>query len=292
MKNKNIIWVIIGFIVLIGIVFALSRNAKPTIPDTNNQGTTTDITVGKPFVSDKIIVSSPLSNSVIESPLTFSGAARGSWYFEASFPVKILDGNGKTIASVPAQAKGDWMTNDFVPFEGTVTFPTPTTETGTVVFEKDNPSGLPQNADKVEIPVRFQKSTTAIPTVIHLYYPNKLEAIQIGDACSQDSILSVIRTIPGTKTPIQDTIRMLIEGNLTAKEKDLGFTTEFPHNGFKLIGTNLKDGTLTLEFSEVPGFTSGGSCRVGILSGSIIKTAKQFKEVKQVVFKPASLFQP
>mgnify|MGYP000305287555 CR=1 FL=1 len=84
-----------------------------------------------------------------------SGEARGTWYFEASFPVKLLDGNGKVLAAIPAQAKSDWMTTDFVPFTGTLTFENPKTPTGTLVFQKDNPSGLPQHDASMNIPVRF-----------------------------------------------------------------------------------------------------------------------------------------
>lgn len=102
-----------------------------------------------------IQVSSPHADAVIQSPLTVSGQARGTWYFEASFPVRLLDGNGNEIAVVPAQAQSDWMTEDFVPFLATLTFTAPATPTGTLVLEKDNPSGLPENAAEVRIPVRF-----------------------------------------------------------------------------------------------------------------------------------------
>lgn len=102
-----------------------------------------------------IQVSSPHADAVIQSPLTVSGQARGTWYFEASFPVRLLDGNGNEIAVVPAQAQSDWMTEDFVPFLATLTFTAPATPTGTLVLEKDNPSGLPEHAAEVRIPVRF-----------------------------------------------------------------------------------------------------------------------------------------
>src|ERR1035437_6951636 len=93
--------------------------------------------------SDIIKVSSPLPNSTIKSPLTVTGVARGNWYFEASFPVRLYDANGKELVATPAQAKGDWMTTEFVPFEVTLNFTKPTTATGTLVLQKDNPSGLP-----------------------------------------------------------------------------------------------------------------------------------------------------
>ena len=108
-----------------------------------------------PVGNDKIRVSMPLPSAIVKSPLKVTGEARGTWYFEASFPVKLFDGNGKELAITPAQTESDWMTTEFVPFSATLVFDAPQTATGTLVLEKDNPSGLPENDDSVIIPVRF-----------------------------------------------------------------------------------------------------------------------------------------
>jgi hypothetical protein len=106
--------------------------------------------------SDLIVVDLPQISAEISSPLAISGKARGKWYFEASFPVKLLDGNGKQIAIAPAQAQGEWMTQDFVPFSVTLTFEKPTTATGTLVLQKDNPSDMRELDDSISIPVVFK----------------------------------------------------------------------------------------------------------------------------------------
>lgn len=103
-----------------------------------------------------IMIEHPRPNELVTSPLMISGQARGSWFFEASFPVKLLDGTGNIIASVPATAKGDWMTEALVPFDAIVTFATHTAATGTLILEKDNPSGLPEHADSLHFPIRFR----------------------------------------------------------------------------------------------------------------------------------------
>lgn len=102
-----------------------------------------------------IKVSKPRPNELTESPLEIRGEARGYWFFEASFPVKLLDGNNKEIGWGIAQAKSDWMTEDFVPFEAKIEFQSPMTKKGILILEKDNPSGLPENADELHFPVRF-----------------------------------------------------------------------------------------------------------------------------------------
>lgn len=105
---------------------------------------------------DAVKLTKPSAKEIVKSPLIIEGSARGFWFFEASFPIKLLDANGTEIAVNHAEALSDWMTTDFVPFRGTIEFQTPATDTGTLVLEKDNPSGLPENAAEVRFPVRFR----------------------------------------------------------------------------------------------------------------------------------------
>ena len=106
--------------------------------------------------SDQIRLKFPEANSVVKSPLVIEGEARGNWYFEASFPVTLLDGNGKILARAPAQAQSDWMTVNFVPFKVGLKFDQPATATGFLVLEKDNSSGEPKFDDELRIPVKFK----------------------------------------------------------------------------------------------------------------------------------------
>ncbi len=108
--------------------------------------------------ADIITADSPKPGEAISSTtLTVTGKARGSWYFEASFPVLLKDTAGHIIAQGPAKAQGDWMTTDFVPFSITLTYPIQSSgSAGTVVLKKDNPSGDPAKDDSLEIPITFQ----------------------------------------------------------------------------------------------------------------------------------------
>lgn len=105
---------------------------------------------------DFIKLETPRPNEEIKSPLVIKGQARGSWFFEASFPVFLTDWDGKIIAQGIASAKSDWMTTEFVPFEATLTFSADKnvySNKGSLILKKDNPSGLSQNDDALEIPV-------------------------------------------------------------------------------------------------------------------------------------------
>lgn len=104
---------------------------------------------------DLITISSPRPGTLVTSPLQITGQARGYWFFEASFPVKLLDAQGNELATGVVTAEGEWMTEEFVPFKAELTFSKPAVSTGTLLLMKDNPSGLPENDDSLRVPVKF-----------------------------------------------------------------------------------------------------------------------------------------
>jgi hypothetical protein len=129
------------FIVIAGVILLLTpAPAKDTIPS----------------LSDLIVVDAPTENATLSSPISVTGKARGYWYFEASFPIELKNQSGAVIAQGVAQAQGDWMTEDFVPFSASVIFPPQLAgSSGTLVLKKDNPSGEPSNDQSISIPVTF-----------------------------------------------------------------------------------------------------------------------------------------
>jgi hypothetical protein len=94
---------------------------------------------------------------MVSSPLTIRGQARGTWFFEGDFPIILLDEKGEKVAAGYAAAQGKWMTEDFVGFEGSITFNGKFSgQRGTLILQKDNPSGLAQFDDRLEIPLHFE----------------------------------------------------------------------------------------------------------------------------------------
>lgn len=104
---------------------------------------------------DLIKITFPRPNQKITSPLVISGEARGYWFFEADFPVKLYDADNNLLGIAIARAQEEWMTEDFVPFIANLEFEAPKTSTGLLILEKDNPSDLPENADQLILPVSF-----------------------------------------------------------------------------------------------------------------------------------------
>ncbi|MDQ5950179.1 MAG: hypothetical protein QG585_121, partial [Patescibacteria group bacterium] len=73
--------------------------------------------------ADNLIkVSFPKPDDKIANPLVIKGEARGTYFFEASFPVVLTNWDGLIIAEGIAQAQGEWMTEDFVPFVANLEF--------------------------------------------------------------------------------------------------------------------------------------------------------------------------
>lgn len=105
---------------------------------------------------ERVKVSSPAAASTVGNTFEVSGEAPGNWYFEASFPIQVRDKEGNKIAQAIAQAQGDWMTTEQVPFKTTVTLDSFYAGPATLVLIKDNPSGLPEHDDALEIPIVIQ----------------------------------------------------------------------------------------------------------------------------------------
>jgi len=124
---------------------------------THNKTENGETKTGETGKSNLIIIDLPRAGDEISSPLFVSGKARGNWFFEASFPLILKDEKGNVIAGSHAQAQSDWMTEDFVAFTGVLTFKRPENDkNGILIFKKDNPTGLPEYDDALELPVVFK----------------------------------------------------------------------------------------------------------------------------------------
>jgi len=143
MNNKliGVIFVLL-IIIAVGGMYAYRAAAPTTVVPTGKE--------------DLIRVFSPLPNAVVKSPLVVEGQARGNWFFEGSFPLKLLDANGNEIARGIAQSQGEWMTTEFVSFKATLNFDAPTTKIGTLVLSKDNPSDKREFDDELRVSIHFR----------------------------------------------------------------------------------------------------------------------------------------
>ena len=101
------------------------------------------------------LVQSPTRNELVSSPLNIQGKVSGTWFFEATLPVKLLDNDNNVIASGQARALDEWTTDKPIRFSASLVFETKATS-GNLIISKDNPSGLEQNNGFIEVPLRFK----------------------------------------------------------------------------------------------------------------------------------------
>ena len=155
-KNIFIAFLLIVILTLFVAMFWGPDKVEAPLPDEETVAVVAQVEYSN-ATSDNIVVDLPKPGDLIQSPVTVTGRARGTWYFEASFPIMVLDSNGNVIGQGPAQAIGEWMTEDFVPFSTEIVFTGNPTGNGFLLIKNDNPSGLPQFDKSIKIPVTFSQ---------------------------------------------------------------------------------------------------------------------------------------
>ena len=219
------------------------------------------------------------SGQTIQSPLTIEGSVPGSWFFEASFPIKIYDDSGRLLGTSVAQANppaGEtWMTDKLVPFKAELKFEQSTSASGTLVLEKDNPSGLPENAAQLRWPVQFVAISEKMKVKV-FFNNNKLDP-----DVSCNKVFPVEREVAKTLAPARAALNELLSGT-TPAEHEAGFMTTL-NTDIKLQSLTIVDGVAKADFDERLETPGGGSCRGAAITAQIRETLKQFPSVKEVI---------
>lgn len=154
----------IVFTIILLLVAVLALRVRPEAPVSPSQPQLTSTPTATPEAQNQnprhasLILEEPQESQAVSSPLSITGMAKGEWFFEATFPVVLTDWDGLIIAEGYATADGDWMSEEFVRFTSELTFTTDTavSNRGSLILQKANPSGLPENDDAYEITVFFE----------------------------------------------------------------------------------------------------------------------------------------
>ena len=147
--KKIIIFIIILAVIIITCGFLFDWGNYDSALLISEQSATT--------VSDMPTIFSPLDNQTVTSPIHISGKVIGTWFFEGSFPIQLIDSNGNVIAVAIAQTSGDWATTSVIDFSATLIYPkATTTERALIMLKNDNPSGNPELDRKRFIPVTLK----------------------------------------------------------------------------------------------------------------------------------------
>lgn len=106
----------------------------------------------------KIQINTPTANEIVAAPFRVVGQVPGSWTFEGSFPLTIVDEDGEVLTTKSVTVNGEWTTDALVPFDTEVSvknYDGP----ATIILHRDNPSDLPENDDSVRIDVTINTNS-------------------------------------------------------------------------------------------------------------------------------------
>lgn len=286
--NKKLLLVsavaIFFFCLSISLAIALVLNYDKITNSDNNSQDQNEMISPTPIETDNndvlthpmITVTSPTPHSEVTSPITVTGEAMGSWFFEASFPIKIVDEEGNTLGTGFAMTSDDWMTEDFISFAGEITFDANGKTKGKIIFMRDNPSGLPANNDSFELPVSFTEADAMLN--LKVFFQNSDLNPSIID-CTK--VFPVQRTVPYTSAVGMAALQELIKGPSASEEANNYFTT-LP-DVVTINSLTIQNGTAYVDFANNLQEGVGGSCATSTIRSQIEETLKQFPSVNNVV---------
>lgn len=108
----------------------------------------------------QIFADQPEAGMTVTSKVLVSGHARGDLFFEAVLPVDVVDEGDNIVGEGAVRAEGDWMTQEFVPFQGEIAFTLPdgvSSAAGAVVFLLQDMSGLSEDVILFSVPVTLSR---------------------------------------------------------------------------------------------------------------------------------------
>lgn len=163
-SSTIIIALLLVIIALLVGLFWIRPAEAPTTPSTitteptdtiPSPTTETSAPAPKPL-HERVSVTYPKANASVPKKFTLTGKAPGNWFFEASAPYMVQTPEGDKVAQGHVDTIGDWMTTELVDFKADITINPAYSGPATLVLMKDNPSGLPENEDSLEIPIVVQ----------------------------------------------------------------------------------------------------------------------------------------
>lgn len=221
-------------------------------------------------LDSNVIVTNPLSNQIVESPVAISGRARVP---QGLILFRVRDGSNNIIATSSSQigiSAPDWGI-----YNKDLSYPTPFTETGFIdVYTTDEDDGSESNV--ISLPVRFKIFSKPKVKVFFSNINQDPELLNCG------TVYAVDREIDKVNQAIAISVSELLAGP-SEEEQKLGFISNIPEADIKIQKLEVNDGVLTIDFNKALDEGVAGSCRVIAIRAQITETLKQFGGVSEVV---------
>ena len=149
--------IILLVIILSALIFDWGRRGTPNVINQNTSVIQMTEANSSSSLNTQITVDYPKDNQEVSNPINITGKAVGNWYFEATFPIKLVDALGNVIAATTARALGDWATTSFVNFTASVEYNSASSSgPALIILSNDNPSGNPDFSKSIYIPVMLK----------------------------------------------------------------------------------------------------------------------------------------
>ena len=159
--RKTLVTILMIVIIVLG-VSSIYWFARPA-PEKENSNLKPDeepavfLSGNREALKEEIIVANLADNNFISSPLEIKGQAKGSWFYEGEFAVRLVSEGGLVLGQGFAFAQTDWMTEGLVGFSAEIEFAPNEAQRGGLYFTKSNPAGLAEEEKELIIRVRFNE---------------------------------------------------------------------------------------------------------------------------------------
>lgn len=223
-------------------------------------------------LNSNIIVSKPLSNALVSSPLAVAGQVIAS---SALVSFKLKDKWNSIIAtsSVILNSKEKaWQD-----YQVDLAFQPPLSPQGVLqVYIASNKEGDSRNL--ITIPLVFKEYKKP---AVKVYFSNIIKDPELKN-CKQ--VYPAERILEPTNQIPTAALTELLKGT-TEEEMKAGFVTNLPEKekGVKIQKFEIKDNKAYVDFNQALQEGVSGLCRVNAIHAQITETLKQFSEIKEVV---------
>lgn len=156
MKKKTLFMLVLVTIIVVSFGVYMNHTSAPVIYKSSPTVPLSEALISEKGIANAIVLENLKKGDLLSSPFTLKGKAKG-WYFEGSFPIEIKNNKGVSVFKGIAEAQGNWMSGEYVPFETKINFSLQVPGSlGSIILKKDNPSGLLENEDSVTLPIVFK----------------------------------------------------------------------------------------------------------------------------------------
>lgn len=227
---------------------------------------------------NKLVLENLKDGDTVDEDFEVKGKVSGEWFFEGTFPVRVLTENEEIIKSLSATTDDDWMTSDLVSFSFKLDTNLEKESVVVIRFEKANPSGIGENDDYAQVTITIKPIEKVETMKVKVFFPNSKLDPEMLD-CS--IVYPVTREIEKTVAVGRASLNELFKGTTDAEEED-GYFSNI-NEGVEIQSLSIKEGVAYVDLNDKLQEEVGGSCKVTSIRAQISETLKQFSTVDSVV---------